>query len=705
MVASVRAYGSLRRAYRGARGSGGAYVLDHYDRSAIDNYLHTVGDRLMQAFGTRRPNAVFCDSLEVFASDWTPDLLDEFRKRRGYDLKPHLPALVADVGPRTADIRHDWGKTLTELLEDRFLTPMRDWAMKNRTKFRIQGYGIPPAVVSSNSFAGIPEGEGSQWRIVRASRWAASASHLYGRPVASSETWTWLHSPVFRATPLDLKAEADLHFLQGVNQLIGHGWPYTPEGEEYPGWRFYAAGVFNDKNPWWIAMPDLARYLQRVSHMLRQGKAANDVALYLPNSDAWSSFTAGHVHMIDILRERVGAQAMGQILDAGYGLDFFDDRTLDPVLRLGYRVIVLPGVERMPLATIRRLEEFAGRGGILVATKRTPSTAPGLMTSESDRAEVREISRRLFEGATARARLAPEESALGRTLNSLLAPDMGLSAATSEIGFVHRTTDFGEIYFVANVGNTSKNLRATFRVTGREPEWWDATTGAITPVAVLDWANGATTIALDLAPYESRVLVFARRSGPFAAPPAMRPIGRPVDISTGWKVTFASGGSPVQMDTLRSWTDDEHTRFYSGTAAYEKEVTVPPELIRPDTRIALDFGEGRAVAETRRTNGMRAWLDGPVREAAVVYVNGRRAGSVWRPPYKVDVTPMLKPGANQVRIVVANLAVNHMAGRAPPDYRLLHPRYGARFEAQDMDRIEPVASGLLGPIRLIASGM
>ena len=48
-----------------------------------------------------------------------------------------------------------------------------------------------------------------------------------------------------------MKAEADLHFLQGINQLVGHGWPYTADGVAYPGWRFYAAGVFNEKNPWW----------------------------------------------------------------------------------------------------------------------------------------------------------------------------------------------------------------------------------------------------------------------------------------------------------------------------------------------------------------------------------------------------------------------------------------------------------------------
>src|SRR5262249_41637741 len=143
-----------------------------------------------------------------------------------------------------------------------------------------------------------------------------------------------LHSPVFRATPLDVKAEADLHFLQGINQLIGHGWPYTPEGVEPPGWRFYAAGVFNDKNPWWIAMPDLARYLQRASAILRQGEPANDVALHLPNDDAWARITGGRANLLDGLRERLGPDVIAAILEAGFNLDVFDDAALD-ALKLG----------------------------------------------------------------------------------------------------------------------------------------------------------------------------------------------------------------------------------------------------------------------------------------------------------------------------------------------------------------------------------
>ncbi len=154
-----------------------------------------------------------------------------------------------DIGPKTGDIRHDWGQTLTELANENYLTPIHELAKAHGTLFRSQTYGTPPVNLSSNALADLPEGEGSQWRQASSTRWASSASHLYGRPVTSSETWTWLHSPVFRATPLDMKAEADIHFLEGINQLIGHGWPYSPPQAGEPGWRFYAAAVFNDHNP------------------------------------------------------------------------------------------------------------------------------------------------------------------------------------------------------------------------------------------------------------------------------------------------------------------------------------------------------------------------------------------------------------------------------------------------------------------------
>ena len=700
----------VKRPAVGAEG----YVLNHLDASASERYLKHVGDRLMQAFGANPPHAVFCDSLEVYNQDWTPDFLDEFKKRRGYELKPYLPALIADVGPKTLEIRHDWGKTLTELFNERFVAPLHDWAKRNHTLLRMQDYGVPAAALSSNADVDLPEGEGAQWKVVRATRWASSASHIYGHQVTSSETWTWLHSPVFRATPLDMKAEADLHFLVGINQLVGHGWPYTPEGIEYPGWRFYAAAVFDEKNPWWIVMPDVALYLQRLSYLLRQGQPANDVALYLPNDDAWAHFTAGNTHLIEILRDRVGPDVIPAILESGYGLDFVDDEALRQLGRadiesftLGanrYRVIVLPSVERIPPDTLRKLNAFARGGAYVIATRRRPEIAPGLQASEVDQKEIRQTSQGLFDGVSGRGYFAGDEKALGDILAKHPGPDVSFSPAASQIGFIHRRTNDAEIYFLANTSHASQDVKATFRIEGMQAEWWDPFSGKVSGARIDSASRAGTTIALSLEPYGSRVLVFSKRTLPKTSPQTGQPaVPAPIDLSTDWRVTFGDNAKPLVMDQLRSWTENEAAKYFSGRATYEKEVNLPAGFLQPGITVKLDFGDAKPIPEQPLRAGMQTWLDGPVREAAVVYVNQRRAGSVWCPPYALDVTSFLHPGENQIRILVANLALNYMAGRRLPDYRLLNLRYGERFQAQDMDKVQAVPAGLLGPIRLLVN--
>ncbi|HEY3381792.1 MAG TPA: glycosyl hydrolase [Vicinamibacterales bacterium] len=703
----------VKRPAVGAEG----FVLNHYDRAAVDHYLQAVGDRLLSAFGAAPPYAVFCDSLEVYGSDWTDDLLEAFRARRGYDLRLLLPALVLDAGPTTAAIRHDWGQTLTELVTERFLAPVQEWARRHGTRFRLQGYGIPPATISSNAGVDLPEGEGAQWKTLRASRWAASIGHLYDRPVISSETWTWLHSPTFMATPLDMKAEADLHFLQGINQLIGHGWPYTADGVAYPGWRFYAAGVFNDKNPWWIVMPDLARYLQRTSFLLRQGRPANDVAVYLPNDDAWARFAPGKVgSLIEAMARRLGPDVVSAVLDAGFNLDFIDDTVLAERARVDqghiaigrnrYRAIVIPDVERMPVRTIRALESFAKQGVCVVATRRTPALAPGYLASPSDHDEIRTTADRLFRGASPAGLLVEQEANLGVALRSRLLPDMAVSAGARDIGFVHRRTEAGDIYFVANTSNVRQSFDATFRVPARGVEQWNPLTGERAPVDLRrPTPRSGATLALDLAPYESTVIVFPMGAAGMTAgrPPRSGTLPPPLDISSGWRVTFGPTGAPTEWATLRSWTDDEATRFFSGVARYEKTVDVSAAMLRRGQSLRLDLGAPKVIDVGGPKARMQAWLDAPVRDAAVVFVNGQRAGSVWCPPYSLDVTPFLRSGPNVIRIDVANLAINYMAGHALPDHTLLSLRYGTRFEPQDMDKVRPVPAGLFGPIRLVAA--
>lgn len=697
----------VKRPAFGAEG----YVLNHLDKPSVENYLKNTGDRLFQAFDkTTIPFSVFCDSLEVYNQDWTDDLLSEFQRRRGYDLKPYLPALVSDIGPKTADIRYDWGRTITELFNERFMVPMSDWSKRNGTKFRIQGYGLPPAAISSNQWADISDGEGAQWKVVRAARWASSANHVYGRNITSSETWTWLHSPVFRATPLDIKAEADIHFLQGINQLIGHGWGYTPPQVEYPGWRFYAASALSEQNPWWIVMPDLARYLQRISYLMRQGTPQNDVALYLPNADAYSGFTAGKVHLIDIERELVGDRVMPAIFEAGYNLDFFDDEMLGSLgnvktgsISLGasdHRVVILPAIERMPLKSLQKLEAFAKGGGILIATGRLPAHTPGIKVTGAEQNEFKTTVTRLFGGAYDSVKFVEKPDDIGPVLNKLLEPDVAISPSSRDFGFVHRHTSDTDIYFVANTSNQKKSVEVKFRSTGAQAEIWDPVNGSASVPGVKNKTAGSTTIEMEFEPYGSAVVIFANRGAAAAKSPQLT-AGASVDLGTDWQVSFGTGPG-ARMPSLHSWSEDEATRYFSGSATYEKSFDLPANFLTGSASAVIDFGEGKALDVLGSRNGMQTWYDPPIREAAVIYVNGRRAGSLWCPPYKLDIKPLLINGRNELRIIVGNTALNYMSGHRLPDYKLLNLRYGERFQAQDMDKIMPITSGIVGPVRLVS---
>src|SRR5512139_3174270 len=92
-----------------------------------------------------------------------------------------------------------------------------------------------------------------------------------------------------------------------------------------------------------------------------------------------------------------------------------------------------------------------------------------------------------------------------------------------------------------------------------------------------------------------------------AGPPRQLP--PPLDISSGWRVAFGASGTPVEWAALRSWTDDEATKYFSGTAAYEKAVDVPAALLRPGLTVRLDLGEPKAMAVGQPRNGTQAWLD------------------------------------------------------------------------------------------------
>ena len=226
-------------------------------------------------------------------------------------------------------------------------------------------------------------------------------------------------------------------------------------------------------------------------------------------------------------------------------------------------------------------------------------------------------------------------------------------------------------------------------------------TGGVEPLRAVD---GAVAVAFE--PYGSQLIVL--RNGAGAAPPPRSPGStRPIAIDAGWTVAFAAGPeSPIALP--HSWTDQPGTRFFSGTATYRSRVTIDPLQRGAAARVLLDFGAAVPVGRealpggTMRGNSFAALLASPVRDAATVFVNGRRAGAVWAPPYRVDISGQVRDGANDLRVDVYNTAINQLAeGGRLPDVDAVTERYGQRFRLQDVENLQPIPSGLLAVPQLL----
>jgi hypothetical protein len=692
----------VKRAAAGAEG----WVLDPFSHQAVATHLQSVGEPLLKAFGPTPPYAIFSDSLEAFGADWTPNLPAEFKKRQGYDLLPHLPELIAGGTPEAEKVRHDWGKTLTELVDENYLTQINEWAIAHHTKFRSQTYGNPAVSFSSQRLAALPEGEGPQWRAFSTLRWATSANHVFGNDVTSGETFTWLHSPVFRATPLDMKAEADIDFLTGENQIVCHGWPYSAPQVGEPGWSLYAAGVFNDHNPWHPVMPDVTRYIGVISYLLRQGKPANQVAILLPTDDAWAAFAPGKDSITAAMSQMITPELMSTILSAGYNVDFIDADAINSVGLGTHKILVLPPTDRIPATTLRKIQEFVATGGKVISIGRAPSISPEGKTLP----EITNLSHELF--TSAKDSLVPDDSALAAALHTAAAPDFQLTSGNDEIGFIRRKLPTSDIYFVANTSNHPIETTATFATVHKFGEQWNPTSSEAT-------STEASNVTLNLAPYESRIFIFSSVN---PGVPAPRPAATAqiADLSDNWQVRFVTTGKTKSEATLTDWIASDDTRHYSGEAVYTRDFNLnsaptAPTYLQVDggTPITPPAGTINRPAPThngipnpritRPGPGMRAWFEPPVREAAIVFINGKRAGSLWHPPYRLNVSPFLKSGQNRIEIHVYNTALNAWSALPPHDYKPLIAKYGDRFQMQDLNKVVPTSSGILGSIHLVAT--
>lgn len=646
----------VKRAAAGAEGP----VLDHYSAAATQEHLRSVADPMLEAVPAELLGSVFCDSLEVYRADWTPDLAAEFERRRGYPLLPELYRLLQVQGDDAHRFRADYHRTLADLYEERFVAVVRDWAAARGVPFRLQGYGTPPATLSSYRFADLPEGEGWGWTELTATRWASSAAHHYGREVVSAEAWTWVHSPSFRATPLDLIGEAHEHLLNGVTLLIGHGWPYSPADAPGLGWFFYAAGCLDDRNPWWPAMPAVTRHLSALSWLLRQGVGVADVAVYVPTQDLLAGSAAGIGGTVDCFKEAnraIGPQVLGPIRRAGLDYRLFDDDVLVHTEAPVPPVVVVPCTRTLPERTRTWLEEAAAAGSTVLTVE--SSVAP---------AGSRSVSTAQLADALRLAVPAP------------------FGQAESEIGLVHRRLGDLDVRVLANTASTTQQV--TLAVEG---PWqrWEPATGEVTD-------SGTGPAAVVLSPYQATIVVSGAGVDTVPVPTASEVTAVP--LAEGWQCAFE--GETARPVTLpHRWEDQPGRGDWSGGATYSVTVDLPHAQ-----RAVLDLGPSAALDAGRSPRrgevgpAYRVHVRGPVGEVALVRVNAIDCGAAVAPPYRVDLSHAVRPGANTIEITVHNTAANALAHDRELGALVQRTEavYGRRFVMQEIDRaLEGVSSGLL----------
>jgi hypothetical protein len=647
----------LKRASNGAEGP----TLDHYSREATVHHLKAVGEPfLLAAGGAENVTAVFCDSLEAYSADWTPGLEREFQDRRGYDPTPFLYHihLMSAAGTQ---FRADFYKTLSEILEDNFLSVCQEWASQQGVSFRVQNYGAPPARISGFKHADMIEGEQWGWLKIPQSKWASSAAHYFGNNVVSSETWTWLNSPSFRARPLDFKGEAHEQALSGINHFIGHGWPSSPLNTVSPGWAFYAACAISNRNEWWQAGSiSLFSYLQRLSETLRHGEYVADVGLWMPYDDTYADFTQEHeLNLWRLSARRLGVKVPQDLRQAGYDFDVFDGGISKDTLVLRHKVVVVAGSDTLSPSDDDLLQEIAHNGvTVLVVDSKV---LPWAIHVTADQ--------------------------LVDAIKKVIPPDAPTNHQA--VGAIHRRLADAELYFVANTSADSVDFTLKPRTPFDSWERWDIHDGSVT--------SGAGGIESSLHPYEA--YFYITRPGPSSLSSetstiASKANSTPIELRQ-WRYRLNDGVESI-IQTPHAWTDQDDT---SGTAIYTTTIDLNsndyPSL--PSHLILDTSGLETPPRTAERGQAYQAHSVDPIGVVAKVTINGKVAGILWDPPYRLAVGHLLETGSNTIELAVSSTSI---ADTRAPEWRQIYAdaesAHGRRFIMQDIDSaFEPTRSGLL----------
>jgi hypothetical protein len=753
-------------------------VVDHLSKKAMEYYCNYLGNKYRAAVGEEFGKTIesfFGDSFEVpiFRNGiyWNTELLPEFKKRKGYDLEPLLPSLWWEVDDISPKIRYDVNEFLNQVGLEAFFGTFLGWCHRNGVRGRIQPYGFVTDILEGAGMTDIPEMEitagekdAVPWFDTRIGprTYVPSGGHLYGRNVMSVEAYTYLHWQPGRSTLEELKISSDMFLRSGANKFYNSGFTGTPEREFVPSRRFDAEITLSPVNTWWPYYRLLADYVARCSALLRYGHPVADIAVYSPLANQWT---------LDVLNARRWTRDfdwgdLGKlILSNGYDFDLINDDVLlhhadlsQGAIRVGdltYKILVLPNIHAMPLASLKRVQQFAHDGGVVIALEQTPGASTGLADYRQSDAEVRAIAADMFrepvgldgtgEHQYGRGQTFLIKKVLDRTdpldlrssvfdpfVNTLrrhVPPDFGIDFVREGLRenhglvFLHRNLPQADIYFVANVQDQPVDMPVAFRVPGMVPQAWNPYNGEIHPMYEYDVQSDHTSVRLQLAPYESTILVFAAAATPHVTHSTFAKVtsgdtngiealaahngthyvtapdgGRlvyvqwlpaPYEILGKWSLVLEGNGFPQIEENLArlvSWTDEPATKYFSGTGRYTIRFDLPSSYVAPDLLLQLSVGDVGNVAD--------------------VEMNGNPVGVIWVRGQTLDVTSAVKAGRNEMTVRVTNTLINRVAGwtSAPPLPANLQALYGRGVEdntplGRRLFGFSPLPrSGLLGPV-------
>jgi hypothetical protein len=518
-------------------------------------------------------------------------------------------------------------------------------------------------------------------------RTAASAAHIYGKPLVQSEAFsTWL--PPYQTYPGVMKRFGDQAFSDGLQQCVI--FCSTNQTSDVPGADTGGYEIINRHITWEKQGKAFFDYLARCQYMLQQGQFVAD-ALYFCGEGADKFVPAK-----EFLKPALGAGYDFDGLNAEVLLNRLSAQPGRLVLPDGmsYRVLVLPEDREMSLPVLTKIRELIEAGATVLG--KGPLRALGLTKYPQSDEDVKKLADEIWGPGDTPAgdrQLGQGRLVWGKDPAILLAemnvlPDfeVGGVAPESKFNFTHRRLDDADTYFIANSEDATVEVQCAFRISRKQPEIWDPVSGRDWDATDFQQENGRTVVPLTFAPYQSFFVIFRNpATEPKVKRPNFRAVSASVELKGPWTVHFDpkwGGPKSVEFENLEDWTKrpEEGIKFYSGTSTYRKTFDLPPTLKKSRHKIFLDLGEMKNLAEVR--------------------LNGKELGVLWTKPFRLEITEALQATGNLLEIDVVNLWANRLIGDAslPPE---------KRFTQSDASHIvksdDPLPeSGLLGPVKLQA---